>query len=154
MPGQSVQRVLDPVGIAERSRLAAQRGNISLAEGIAFEAAMDVGAGNASIARDRTIGNGIDQGERTGTVVAAGAPEMDLIAGNRCAGRNMDGADPLQRLVGLESRLDIEQAETVDRFRLALETLPVMDAPAEHLITTAQAKHPAAAPQVGADVRI
>ena len=84
---------------------------------------MDVGAGDASIARDRAIGNSIDKGERTGTVAAAGAAEMDFIAGDHGAGRGMDGADPLQCLVGLERRLDIEQAEAVDRFRLALETL-------------------------------
>ena len=54
----------------------------------------------------------------------------------------------------VERRLDIEQTEAVDRFRLALETLPVMNAPTEHLVAATQAKHPAAAPEMGANIGV
>ena len=79
---------------------------------------------------------------------------MDLVAIDDGVGRDMDGADARQRLHRLERRLDIEEPEAVDGFRLALQPLPVMNAPAQHLITAAQAEHPAAAPQMGPDVGI
>src|SRR5262245_51512441 len=154
MPGQGVGRMLDALGMAERSRRTAQCGEISPAEWIAFEAAMDIGAGNAAIARHRAIRNRADHGEGAGAVLAAGPAQMDLVAVHGGPGRDMNGADALQRLVRLERRLDIEEAKAVDRFRLALETLPVMNPPTQHLVAAAQPEHPAAAPQMGADVRI
>ncbi len=79
---------------------------------------------------------------------------MHLVAGERHAVGQARAGDRGEALLGRHHRLDVEEAEARHRARRPLDPVRVGEAPAQHLVAAAQAQHPAAPADMGAQIDV
>src|SRR5262245_34044789 len=143
--GKFVERRLDLGFIGKHRRRGTDSLQPVMTLAIVGKQPVDVAAGDPAVGAHRSVvlpGAEPEHWPRR----AGGASDMHLVAleghiVRQDLARRLD-----QDLVALQHGLDVEQAEPVDRGRLAFDAVRVGDRPAQHLITAANAEHESATP--------
>src|SRR6185503_16863512 len=118
----------------------AQSLQIGTAEGVAAEAAMEIGAFDAPIGRTGAVGLAADESEGPGAVGAFRLSEVNFVALDFSVGEDMASIDQRKLFLRGQDRLDIEQTQTFGGCRRALEASGIVNGAAEHLITSANSQ--------------
>src|SRR5262245_673103 len=152
--GEGVEGSLDAVLVARIRYANTEPAEEVGSEGIRGEETVQVAADDAAVGAHGTFGRALNEREWTSPIGTIGTAEVDLVAFDRKSAGGCNGRDTLKALVRAQHGRHVEKAEALRLTGRALDTQGIGDAPAQHLISAADAKHSPPTPPVRKNVDV